>query len=164
MGGGAGDGQVGVREAGQGDVPVPGVVAADLVVVQTDLALGGVEGLLDRPAGSGDRDQVGQRALGRTKAQVMGQFAVGEAAADQQLVPPGLGQQPDRNSRPVIQPGPLAPAPADSRCQAEAGTAAEAASTRHWVRPAAPVATTYWLTGTASTYGIPRASRAARSR
>ena len=93
MGGGAGDGQIGVREAGQGDVPVPGVVAADLVVVQADLALGGVEGILDRPAGPGDRDQVGQRALGRTKAQVMGQFAVGEAAADQQPVPIRLGQR-----------------------------------------------------------------------
>ena len=48
---GAGDGEECVGEHGQGDVSVPAVVAADLVVVQADLALRGLEGLLDRPAG-----------------------------------------------------------------------------------------------------------------
>jgi hypothetical protein len=43
-GGRRGDGQVGVREHGQGGVPVPGVVAADLVVVQAGLGLGGLAG------------------------------------------------------------------------------------------------------------------------
>ena len=34
----------------QGHVPVPGVIAADLVVVQADLVLGGLEALLDLPS------------------------------------------------------------------------------------------------------------------
>ena len=45
-------------EHGQGDVAVPGVVAADLVVVEPDLGLRGLEALLDRPPGAGDPDQV----------------------------------------------------------------------------------------------------------
>ena len=40
-GGRRGDGQVVVRQHGQGDVPVPGVVAADLVLVQAGLGLRG---------------------------------------------------------------------------------------------------------------------------
>ena len=39
----------GKREHGQCGVPVPGVVAADLVVVQAGLVLGGLEAFLDRP-------------------------------------------------------------------------------------------------------------------
>lgn len=42
------DGEVGVSEHREGDVPVPGVVAADLVVVEPDLGLGGLEAVLDR--------------------------------------------------------------------------------------------------------------------
>lgn len=55
--GGGGDGQEGVGEHREGDVSVPGVVPADLVLVQADLALGGLEGLLDGPAGPGDADE-----------------------------------------------------------------------------------------------------------
>jgi hypothetical protein len=36
---GGGDGQEGVGEHGQGDVPVPAVVAADLILVETDFVL-----------------------------------------------------------------------------------------------------------------------------
>ena len=39
-GGVRGDGEERVREHGQGNVPVPGAVAADLVVVKADLVLG----------------------------------------------------------------------------------------------------------------------------
>jgi hypothetical protein len=46
---GAGDGQERQRDHGQGDVPVPGRILADLIVVQPDLALGLLEGLLDPP-------------------------------------------------------------------------------------------------------------------
>ena len=46
---GASDGQERQRDHGQGDVPVPGRVLADLVVVQADLALGLFEGLLNLP-------------------------------------------------------------------------------------------------------------------
>ena len=52
-----GDGQECQREHREGDVPVPGVVAADLVVVQAGLVLGGLEALLDRPPGPGHGDQ-----------------------------------------------------------------------------------------------------------
>jgi hypothetical protein len=47
-------GQEGVGQHGQGDVPVPAGVLADLVVVQAGLALGGLEGFLDHPADTGD--------------------------------------------------------------------------------------------------------------
>jgi hypothetical protein len=43
---------VGVGDHGQGDVAVPGDVRADLAVIQPDLVLGGLEALLDAPAGS----------------------------------------------------------------------------------------------------------------
>jgi hypothetical protein len=52
------DREVGVGEHGQGDVPVPGVVAADLIVVQSGLGLGGLEALPGRPPRSGDADQL----------------------------------------------------------------------------------------------------------
>jgi len=54
---GADDGQEGVGEHREGHPAQPGGVAADLVLVQTGEALGGLEGLLDPPAGSGDADQ-----------------------------------------------------------------------------------------------------------
>ena len=40
---------------------VPGVVVPDLVLVQPGLVLAGLEGLLDRPAGSGDADELAHR-------------------------------------------------------------------------------------------------------
>ena len=71
----------------QGDVSVPAVVAADLVLVQADLALGALEGLLDRPAGAGDPDQLAQRGAVGAVAQVVGQVGgVADRAADQQPV------------------------------------------------------------------------------
>ena len=48
-----GDGEEGGGEHGQGDVAVPGVVFADLVVVQSGLVFGELEGFLHGPAGSG---------------------------------------------------------------------------------------------------------------
>ena len=44
-----GDGEERVGEHGQGDVPVPGPVAADLVVVQAGLVLRLAEAVLSRP-------------------------------------------------------------------------------------------------------------------
>jgi len=44
--GGAGDGKPGKREHGEGDVPVPGAVEPDLVMVQAGLVLAGLEALL----------------------------------------------------------------------------------------------------------------------
>jgi hypothetical protein len=47
-----------VGEHREGDVPVPGVVAADLVVIEPDFGFGGLETFFDRPAGAGDPNQV----------------------------------------------------------------------------------------------------------
>jgi hypothetical protein len=46
-----------VGEQRKGGVAVPGVIAADLVVVQAGLVLRALEALLDGPAGPGDADQ-----------------------------------------------------------------------------------------------------------
>lgn len=52
-----GDGEVGVGAHNQRYVPVPGVVAADLVMIEPDLVLRGLEALFDRPSGARDPDQ-----------------------------------------------------------------------------------------------------------
>ena len=60
---------------GQGDVAVPGVVAAaDLVLVKTDLALGRLETLFHRPAGAGDADQLLIAGICGSVVQVARQF------------------------------------------------------------------------------------------
>ena len=46
-----------MSQHGEGDVSIPGVVAADLVLVEANLAFGGLESLLDGPAGTCDADQ-----------------------------------------------------------------------------------------------------------
>jgi hypothetical protein len=59
-GGVRGDGEERVGEHGQGDVPVPGAVAAGLVVVQAGLALGFGEAVLDSPARARCRGEPGE--------------------------------------------------------------------------------------------------------
>src|SRR5438270_2641997 len=61
---GGGDGEPGVGEHGEGDVAVPSVPEADLVVVEADLVLARLEALLDRPADADDGDQAGERSRG----------------------------------------------------------------------------------------------------
>jgi hypothetical protein len=74
-----------VRQQRQGDVPIPGGPAADLVVVQADFAFGLLEGLLDRPAHPGDADQFHQRRRRRRKAGIEGQIlGIVDRAASQQ--------------------------------------------------------------------------------
>src|SRR4051794_7698538 len=51
------DGEDGVGEHREGGVAMPGVPGPDLVLVEADLALAGLEALLDAPAGSGDADE-----------------------------------------------------------------------------------------------------------
>src|SRR4051794_11311701 len=48
-----GDGEEGVCEHGKGDMSVPGVPGADLVVVESDFILRGSETFFDRPSCSG---------------------------------------------------------------------------------------------------------------
>src|SRR5271170_2638295 len=68
------DGEDGGGEHGEGDPPVPGGPAADLVLVQPGDALAGLEVFLDGPAEPGDADQGGQRDRVRSVAAVEGQF------------------------------------------------------------------------------------------
>lgn len=92
-----------MREHRQGDVSAPAVVTADLVLVQADLTLGGLEGLLDGPAGAGDSDQFTERGAFGTVAQVVGQVVgIGQAASDQQPVAAGVLQRTDLGAGPVV--------------------------------------------------------------
>ena len=50
-------------EHGQGDVPVPARIPADLILVQAALVLRGLEGFLDRPAGPGDAHEFGDGSV-----------------------------------------------------------------------------------------------------
>src|SRR5664279_5236452 len=90
-------------------MPVPAVVATDLVVVEADFALAGLEGLLDCPAAAGDVDEVAEAGGGRPVAEVVGEISrVGQAAPHQQPVPVA-GGLPDRLPRPVVDPRALGP-------------------------------------------------------
>src|SRR5262245_23581635 len=51
------DGEDGVGEHDEGGVAVPGGPFPDLVLVEADLALAGLEAFLDAPPGAGDPDQ-----------------------------------------------------------------------------------------------------------
>src|SRR5258708_12627922 len=107
-GGAGGGGEERVREHGQGDVPVPGTVLADLVVVQAGLVLCFGEAVLDRPPRPGHRDDLGQRdRAGRPAAEVrqleLAFLARGQGPADQQVTGAGRGA----DLRPVVNPWPL---------------------------------------------------------
>jgi hypothetical protein len=86
-----------VGEHGQGDVSVPGVVAADLVVVEPDFGLGGLEAVLDGPTAPGDADEVVVGGSGGGATQVVGDLVLvlavaGQAASRQQpALPAGRG-------------------------------------------------------------------------
>ncbi len=87
-------------EHGQGDVAVPGVPEADLVVVEADLVLARLEALLDRPAGTDDGDQLRERGTGRGVADEVSQLGgIGEGAANQQPV----GGAGGVDQRPVVE-------------------------------------------------------------
>ena len=80
----AGGGEEGVGEHGEGDVPVPAGVTADLVLVEAALVLRGLEAFFDLPAASGDPGQVGEGGVQRSAGQEVGDvLGVGDAAAGQ---------------------------------------------------------------------------------
>jgi hypothetical protein len=69
-GGAVGDGEKGAAEHGQGGVPVPGPVLADLVVAQPGLAFRLGEAVLDSLSGARDRGDLGKRDVtGRPAAE-----------------------------------------------------------------------------------------------
>ena len=89
------DGEEDPGEHGQGDVSIPGVVEADLVVVEPDVVFPALETFLDRPPGAGDTDEFTSGFAARTVAVVEGEFAVVDRPADQVLVV-GVGGVDDR--------------------------------------------------------------------
>jgi hypothetical protein len=95
-----GDHQEGMRQHGKGGPPVPGAPAADLMGVQADQALGGLEALLDGPAAAGDPDQGGKRHRMGHPAAVESQLAGLAVAADQQ---PALASQLARSRAVVVE-------------------------------------------------------------
>jgi hypothetical protein len=56
------------------------------VLIQADLAFGGLEALLDRPADASYPNESGEGDRSRCPAAVEGQFAGGDASADEQPV------------------------------------------------------------------------------
>ena len=71
----------------QGHVPIPAIPATNLVVVQADLVLGGLEAFLDRPADPRHPDQLGQAGTGRAETGVEGQLSIRQPPAHQQPEP-----------------------------------------------------------------------------
>ncbi len=63
-----------MRQQGEGDVAVPGVVAADLVLVEPDFCLGDLKAVLDRPTGTRDPDEFVVAGADRGPAQVVRGF------------------------------------------------------------------------------------------
>src|SRR4051812_38976587 len=111
-------GQHGQR--GQRDVTMPSRPGADLVLVEPNLALGGLEAGLNRPARAGDLDKGGKFCALRRERQIKGQLIKGqlikgqlirllERAPDQERFLPALTSAPERDTRPVIQARPLGP-------------------------------------------------------
>ena len=106
-------GQIGVGQHREGDVAVPAGPGTDLVLVEADLALGGLETGLDRPARAGDPHQIGQcRAMGGV-GEVEGELVRrGHAAPEQQaLLPAGRSVAATRQIGPVVEPGTLGAIP-----------------------------------------------------
>ena len=148
-------------------MPVPGVVAADLVVVEAGLVLRRLEVLLDRPAGPGDPDQFLVCRCLRGRTQVVGKFQLapavrGERPPDQQVAGPSgrFGAVSGQGGGgPVEDPGPFGAVPAATPLPRLAGACAASTSAREV--PASPV--TAWLLGTATTQPARRCSSQSRT-
>ena len=82
-----GGGEPGVGEHGEGDVPVPGVPEADLIVVEANLVLGRLEALLHGPADADHGDQFVERGIGLGVADEEGELGgIVEGATDEKPV------------------------------------------------------------------------------
>src|SRR5437588_1911682 len=104
-------GQVGPGEQGQRDMPVPGIVAADLILVQPDFLLADLNTALDAPARASHLDQRFHRGIGPPEGNVVGEpLGFGDASANQKPVsPPPLRESHQANQRPIVNPGALGP-------------------------------------------------------
>src|SRR4051794_31739288 len=143
-------GQHGEGQHHQRDVPVPAVPAAGLVVVEPELALGGLEAVLDRPAVSLDLDQGLDPGPGRAPGREEGELAVGDGAPDQQAPRPRAGaaaavlggrEVGQLEIGPVVQPRPFGPLagrkPRPRRCGQRPGDLLRRAGHRRLAAPGA---------------------------
>src|ERR1700759_1244979 len=67
-------GEKGQRQQGQGDVAIPALPAADLIIAKTDLLLARFEAFFDCPASPGDAGQRRECGLGRREDNIVGTF------------------------------------------------------------------------------------------
>src|SRR3954467_10395260 len=65
------NGQIGMGQQGQRDVTMPSRPGAHLVLVEPNLALGGLEAGLNRPARAGDLDKGGELCALRRERQII---------------------------------------------------------------------------------------------
>src|SRR6185312_15630000 len=104
------NGQISMGQHGQRYVTMPSRPGADLILVEPNLALGGLEAGLNRPARAGDLDKGGKFCALRRERQIKGQLIrLLERASDQERFLPALTSAPERDTRPVIQARPLGP-------------------------------------------------------
>src|SRR6185369_12172233 len=104
------NGQIGMGQHGQRDVTMPPRPGAHLVLIEPNLALGGLKAGLNRPARAGDLNKGGEFCALRRERQIKGQLIrLLECAPDQERFPPALTCAPERDTRPVIQARPLGP-------------------------------------------------------
>lgn len=82
---GANDDHIGMGEERQGDVAIPSVIAADLVLIQPDFAFGLLEAGFDSPAATGDLDQFFEGGTDRGIRQVVSALPVTSAMAANQV-------------------------------------------------------------------------------
>ena len=95
------------------------------MLVQAGQFLAGGEPVLDSPSGSGHPHQLGQWHRAGGVGPVEGILAVADPAANEQPVQAAAGGHRllgDLDQRPVIPAGALGARPAESRCQARAGS------------------------------------------
>lgn len=90
-------------EHGEGDMPVPGVPGADLVVVESGFVFGRSEAFFDGPACAGDVNEFSESCVIWVVAVVERELAGVEGSADQVLVT-GIGGV---GECPVIDPEPF---------------------------------------------------------
>src|ERR1700759_5254261 len=86
-------GEKGQRQQGQGDVAIPALPAADLIIAKPDLLLARFKALFDCPAPPGDEGQRCEWGLGRREDDIVGAF-LGLAVAAPEYQPTFPARRP----------------------------------------------------------------------
>ena len=81
-----GDGEEGVGEHGEGDMSVPGVPGADLIVVESGFILAGSKTFFDGPTCPGHVDEFSEACVVRVVAMVESEFTIVGGSTDEVLV------------------------------------------------------------------------------